>query len=160
MLGSGHFRNRRLCVAIYVPLRGREFSLNGDLEMLGQFNLRYHLASALLRRPITFAHLSSDALYDANIARVLRKVHLRVDPSNQHDFAPATVSFTLRDGRVLDYTQMLLPGSRQQPMTSAEFQFKAQQCGNMAGLEGVALLKSLQGFETSAEIPVLPRLIS
>lgn len=126
---------------------GAEFSLDGDVEMLAQFNLRYHLATAVLRGPVTFAHLQPEALQDADIARVLRKVHLRVDPRNPHDFAPVTVAFTLRDGRVLEALQAHLPGSRQQPMSAAEFAAKAASCGAQAGIDGLALLERLRHFE-------------
>lgn len=128
---------------------GAEFNLDGNLDMLAQFNLRYHLASALLRGPITFADLRPEALKDAAVARVLSKVHLRVDPNNNHDFAPVAVSFTLRDGRVLDYLQQHLPGSRQQPMTHAEFEFKAAQCGYAANIDGVALFRSIMQLDNA-----------
>jgi 2-methylcitrate dehydratase PrpD len=137
---------------------GAEFNLDGDLEMLAQFNLRYHLASVLLRGPITFADLRPQALKDAAVARVLRKVHLRVDPNNNNDFAPVAVSFTLRDGRVLDYVQQHPPGSRQQPMTSAALAFKAQQCGDAANIDGVALLDSMAQLEQALCLKSLVRI--
>ena len=126
---------------------GAEFNLEGNLEMIAQFNLRYHLATALLRGPVTLADLRPQALNDGEIARVLRKVHLRVDPHNNNDFAPVSVSFTLRDGRILDYVQQHLPGGIRQPMTRAELAFKATQCGQVANIDGVALVKSVSHFE-------------
>ena len=37
-------------------LVGGDFNVEGDLEVVAQFNLRYHLASALLRGPISLRH--------------------------------------------------------------------------------------------------------
>lgn len=137
---------------------GAEFSLEGDLDMLAQFNLRYHLASVMLRGPITFADLRPPAMKDAAVARVLGKVHLRVDPNNNKDFAPVSVSLTLRDGRVLTHVQQALPGSRQQPMTQAELTFKAAQCGEVANIDGVALFHSMMQFEHALSLKSLVRL--
>lgn len=131
---------------------GAEFSLDGDLEMLAQFNLRYHLASAILRGPITLAHLRPAALADAQVARVMRKVHLRVDPRNKSDFAPVTVSFTLRDGSVLDYVQPHVPGSRQQPMSTSAWALKAEQCGVEGGIDGAALVGLVGDLDRHASV--------
>ncbi|MFF7710890.1 MmgE/PrpD family protein [Pseudomonas sp. NPDC007930] len=130
---------------------GGEFSANGDLAMLAQFNLRYHLASVLLRGPLTFEHLQPAALQAPAIATVLRKVHLRVDPRNSHDFAPATVAITLRDGRVLEATQPVLPGSRGQPMGRAACAAKAAQCGALAGVDGHALWARLAALAEAGD---------
>lgn len=136
---------------------GAEFSLEGDLEMLAQFNLRYHLASAILRGPTTLAHLRPAALADAQVARVMRKVHLRVDPRNKSDFAPVTVSFTLRDGSMLDYVQEQVPGSRQQPISSAAWALKAKQCGVEGGIDGAALVRLLDGLAAQPSVRGLLR---
>ncbi|MBD1599480.1 MmgE/PrpD family protein [Pseudomonas typographi] len=129
---------------------GAEFSLQGDLEMLGQFNLRYHLASALLRGPMALAHLTSDALMDAEVARVVGKVHLRVDPRNRSDLAPVTLSVTRRDGSTIEYVQQHPPGSRQQPMSATALALKAHQCGLRGGFDGRELLTKVSELDQIA----------
>ena len=131
---------------------GAAFCLDGDVQMLAQFNLRYHLASVVLRGPMTFEHLRPEALRDVEIARVLRKVHLRVDPRNTQDFAPVTVAFTLRDGRVLQMLQAHLPGSREQPLSAVEFARRATSCGVQGSIDSQALLQRLHLFERTPDL--------
>lgn len=113
---------------------GGEFSLAGDLDMIAQHNLRYHLASTALRGPITFADLTPEALRDPAIGRVIHKVHLRVDPHNKNDFAPVRVSVTLLNGSTVSYTQEDIPGSAAAPLHTAQLADKAEQCSVAAGI--------------------------
>lgn len=126
---------------------GAEFNLQGDLGMLAQHNLRYHLASVFLRGPITFEHLQVPALQDPAIARMVSKVHLRVDPHNDQDFAPATVSVTRRDGHTLRSTQQQVPGSNAAPLAQAELASKAEQCSRAGGIAAGALLARVAVLE-------------
>ncbi|MBD1586609.1 MmgE/PrpD family protein [Pseudomonas typographi] len=131
---------------------GAEFNLQGDLGMLAQHNLRYHLASTFLRGPITFEHLQPQALHDPDIIALLHKVHLRVDPHNDNDFAPATVSLTLLDGQTLRYTQQDVPGSSHAPLSTVELAIKAEQCSTAAGIGAGALLAKVSAFERLASL--------
>lgn len=113
-------------------LVGGEFSVQGDLEVVAQFNLRYHLASVLLRGPITLAALAPDAVRDPVVANLVRRIHLVVNPENQNELAPAEVSLRLRDGRTIDATCHALPGSPQAPLPRLQWQEKLKGCAEYA----------------------------
>lgn len=114
-------------------LVGADFSLEHNLEVLGQFNLRYHLASTLVRGPMTLAHLSTEALTDPALMPVIARTQLTIDTQNIHELAPATVVLTLNDGRVFKHTCTALPGSSARPLSAAAWQDKAHACLKAAG---------------------------
>lgn len=124
-------------------LVGSDFSPGGDLQVVAQFNLRYQLASTLVRGPLNLQHLSPHAVLDPTLAAVLPAISVRVDPDNQHELAPASISVTLRDGRRLSHTCHAVPGSPAAPMSVAQWQAKAQECANAAGLGGEELSRLL-----------------
>jgi 2-methylcitrate dehydratase PrpD len=109
-------------------LVGGDFSLNGDLQVVAQFNLRYHLASTLLRGPLTLEHLHEQALRDPAISDLLPRIQLTVDEHNANELAPATVRLTLLDGRHFEQTCTALPGSASRPLSASAWQDKAQAC--------------------------------
>ena len=115
-------------------LVGGDFAVSGDLQVLAQFNLRYQLASAVMRGPLTLAHLEPDAVSDPTLAPLLGCIELKVDEHNSGELAPASVALRLRDGRVLFARCEALPGSKQRPLTDAARRAKACACLAAAGL--------------------------
>lgn len=113
-------------------LVGGEFDLTGDLEVVAQFNLRYHLASVLLRGPINLEALASDAVQGPDVAALVQRIHLEVDPASANELAPASVSVRLEDGRNLSATCHALPGSPQAPLSTLHWQEKISGCTSYA----------------------------
>ncbi|WP_296262556.1 MULTISPECIES: MmgE/PrpD family protein [unclassified Pseudomonas] len=113
-------------------LVGGDFSVQGDLEVVAQFNLRYHLASVLLRGPVTLAALSPEAIREEALQALVSRIHLVVDPGNPNELAPTSVSLTLSDGRTLERTCDAMPGSAQAPMTHRQWQEKLGACAAQA----------------------------
>lgn len=113
-------------------LVGGVFSVHGDLEVVGQFNLQYHLASVLLRGPVTLSALSPDAVRDPAVHSLVSRIRVVVDPCNRSELAPATVSLTLTDGRKFQRTCDAMPGSSRAPLTAQQWQEKLSACAALA----------------------------
>lgn len=136
-------------------LVGGEFVAVGDLQVVAQFNLRYQLASTLLRGPVQLEHLASACVLDPAIAQWLPAISLQIDIDNPHELTPASITVVLKDGRSLTHTCHDLPGSRQSPMTAAQWRAKALECAT-AGRLTDAYLSTLLG--NLAQLPELPSL--
>lgn len=128
-------------------LVGGEFSVQGDLEVVAQFNLRYHLASVLLRGSVMLVALAPDAVRDPAVADLVRRICLVVDSDNQNELAPATISLRFKDGRAFEATCHALPGSPQSPLPKLQWQAKLEAC---AGYAHPAVSSALLGHLTSA----------
>lgn len=133
-------------------LVGGPFVVDGDLQVLAQFNLRYQLASTLLRGPIGLEHLAASSVLDPGIAQLLPAISLQVDVDNHHELAPAAVTVLLSDGRRLTHTCTVLPGSPLAPLTATEWKAKATECAVAAGLSDEYLSTLL---EKLTELPEL-----
>lgn len=140
-------------------LVGGDFSLQGDLQVVAQFNLRYHLASVLLRGPISLAALAPAALGDDAVRSLVSRIHLVVDPDNPNELAPASIALTLSDGRTLARTCAVLPGSAQAPMPEQQWQDKLHACAAHAqpALSEPRLADLLRALDV---LPTLPGLQS
>jgi 2-methylcitrate dehydratase PrpD len=138
-------------------LIGGEFSVQGDLEVVAQFNLRYHLALILLRGSITLAALAPDAVRDPAVGDLVRRIHLVVDSENPNELAPASISLRLKDGRSFDATCHALPGSPEAPLSRLQWQEKLKACGEYAQ-PAVSnrvlrhLLSALDGFSAVTDL--------
>jgi 2-methylcitrate dehydratase PrpD len=141
-------------------LVGGDFNLHGDLEVVAQFNLRYHLASVLLRGPITLRDLQPSQLVDEQVLAMLPRIRLSVDADNQHELAPASIQLTLSNGQRLDHTCAVLPGSPQLPLSPAQWADKAQECAAVAqpALAPVTLTRFLPALDRLPDLPTLATL--
>lgn len=113
-------------------LVGADFSLHGDLQVVAQFSLRYHLASVLLRGPMDLGALTPDAVRESTVQRLVSRIRLVVDPTNLNELAPASVSVTLADGRTFQRTCDALPGSTKAPLNTLQWQEKLYSCAAQA----------------------------
>ncbi|MEQ7918587.1 MmgE/PrpD family protein [Xanthomonas sp. WHRI 1810A] len=138
-------------------LVGGDFNVEGDLEVVAQFNLRYHLASALLRGPISLTALTPEAVLDDAVLAIVPRVRLIVDPANTHELAPASIAVTLSDGRTLQRTCDVMPGSARAPMPPQQWQDKLNACAAHAkpSLEPSTLVNLQSAIDAFAHLPSL-----
>lgn len=141
-------------------LVGGDFNLQGDLEVVAQFNLRYHLASVLSRGPISLRDLQPDRLLDAQIQAMIPRIHLQVDAGNPHELAPAGIKLTLNTGQAYERVCSVLPGSPQSPLLAEEWLGKARECAALAepGIDQARLSQLLGALERLDELPTLEML--
>ncbi|MCO8167511.1 MmgE/PrpD family protein [Pseudomonas sp. 21LCFQ02] len=136
-------------------LVGGEFEPSGDLQVIAQFNLRYQLASTLVRGPMSLPHLSPEAVLDPVIGNCLPVIHLQVDLDNIHELSPASVTVQLKDGRLLNHACNDLPGSPTAPLTHEQWQAKALECAAAGGASDEAFSGVLSRLERLTELPRL-----
>lgn len=113
-------------------LVGDAFESKGNPEVIAQFNLRYHLASAFLRGPVTLEHIQPEALEEEAVKAWVARVRVVIDTNNQHELAPATVRVVLKDGKTLSSTCHYLPGSPEMPPSYEDRLAKARACAAYA----------------------------
>lgn len=143
-------------------LVGGDFNLQGDLEVVAQFNLRYHLASVLLRGPVSLRDLRPEQLLDARIQAIIPRIRLQIDVDNHHELAPASITLTLKTGQVFEQVCDALPGAPQAPLTAGQWSAKARECAAIAEpvIDQSRLTPLLAMLEQFAEIPTLDTLWS
>ncbi|MFZ4214501.1 MmgE/PrpD family protein [Pantoea endophytica] len=113
-------------------LVGGEFILQGNLDVIAQFNLRYHLATALLNGPLTLEHIKPEALLDASVQSLVGLIRLHIDHDNHNELAPAGVTVVFKDGRQLHESCENIPGSPQLPLSKTQLRSKVEACAAQA----------------------------
>ncbi|KPC48402.1 Uncharacterized protein AC509_0090 [Pseudomonas amygdali pv. morsprunorum] len=141
-------------------LVGGDFEPIGDLQVIAQFNLRYQLASTLLRGPVSLRDLTPEAVLDPSIHRCLQSIHLQLDLENTQELAPANVAVQLNDGRFLTRDCYELPGSPAAPLTLEQWQEKVRGCTAASGLSDTVLPGVLSKLQRLTELPSLDRIWS
>lgn len=136
-------------------LVGGDFEYSGDLQVIAQFNLRYQLASTLLRGPMSLRDLSPEAVIDPVIGQYMHAIDLQVDLDNPHELAPASVTVQLKDGRLLNHACHDLPGSPAAPLTDQQWQAKARECAVAGGVTDEAFSRLLSKLTCLTELPRL-----
>ncbi len=143
-------------------LVGGDFTVQGDLQVVAQFNLRYHLASVLLRGPISLNDLQPDRLLDDQIKAMIPRIHLQIDVENRHELAPASIRVTLKTGQVYEQICRALPGSPESPLSAEQWRAKARACAALAepSIEQARLARFIASLERLEDLPTIETLWS
>lgn len=138
-------------------LVGGDFNPQGDLDVVAQFNLRYHLASVLVRGPISLCDLQPDRLLDAQIQAIIPRIHLQIDVDNPHELALAGIKLTLNTGQAYERVCSVLPGSPQSPMAPEQWLSKARECAALTVpvMDQARMTRILAALERLDELPTL-----
>jgi 2-methylcitrate dehydratase PrpD len=141
-------------------LVGGNFNVEGDLEVVAQFNLRYHLACVLLRGPMTLRDLQPDRLLDARIQTIIPHIRLQIDTDNPHELAPAGIKLVLNTGHAYERVCGVLPGSPQSPLLPEQWLDKTRECAAFAMpvINQARLTQFLAALERLDELPTLETL--
>jgi 2-methylcitrate dehydratase PrpD len=130
----------RIVGSIYDP--------SGDAQVAAQFNIRYSIACALVRRRLGLAEIDTAAARDPAIARHIPKISVRVDSKLTTERGPVLVRMrTRKTGEISCYVENV-PGSREAPLTEGEVAEKSRECFRL----GVNPLTDMQIGELSARI--------
>ena len=133
--------------------------------MQGKFSGPYAVLAAINDRRIGFASFTDAAVMRPEIRQRLADVEIveagdRALSAREVEAAPITVSLRLRDGRVLERTVDVTPGSAGDPMTSAELAEKWQDCvlraaPSLAAIDADEILHAGWGY-LGAPAPIGP----
>jgi 2-methylcitrate dehydratase PrpD len=107
---------------------GGVYDPSGDAQVAAQFNIRYSIACALVRRRLGLAEIEADSARDPAILKHVDKVTVVVDRTLHSERGPVLVKMRTRtNGEVSRYVEHV-PGSKESPLSEEEIRLKAQEC--------------------------------
>jgi 2-methylcitrate dehydratase PrpD len=131
----------RLVSAPYNP--------TGNPQIAAQFSVQYSVASALARGRLGVREILPAAALDESVRALAHRVKVVVDESRTDPAVmSAVVRVRLRSGETVEREVVALPGTPENPMTSADVQAKFAECTSL----GVSPLSATQASALSARI--------
>ena len=95
-------------------------------------SLRYCIAAALRFGALGSRQFTQDALRDATVQRLMKRIDIREDASlPDNGLFPAQVDLRLADGRTLSHRCDVPPGAPDRPMSDAEAEHKYRSCAGV-----------------------------
>jgi 2-methylcitrate dehydratase PrpD len=107
---------------------GGEYDPSGDAQVAAQFNIRYSIACALVRRRLGLAEIEASSARDPAIAAHIGKVSVRVDPALTTERGPIVMRMRTKAHGDLSCRVEHVPGSAEAPLSDAEVTEKLQDC--------------------------------
>jgi 2-methylcitrate dehydratase PrpD len=108
---------------------GEPYDVSRDSVVHAQFNAAYSFARALRDGRVDLATYTKPAIADPAIVALTRVIRVVADLSiDSTAIEPASVTLTLKSGRVLELSSDTIKGSPQEPMTPGELQAKFIAC--------------------------------
>jgi 2-methylcitrate dehydratase PrpD len=122
-----------LSVELTVPpyidgLVGGVYDPSRDAQVAAQFNIRYTVACVLVRRKLGLAEISETVARDAEIARHIGKVSIKVDSTQTRNRGPVVIRMQTRNHGELTKRVEDVRGGPDAPISEADAQAKFQEC--------------------------------
>jgi 2-methylcitrate dehydratase PrpD len=142
---------------LWEPLADKQRPPNG---YAGKFSQPYCIARAFVRGNVGLDAFTEEAVRDAAVLEVARKVRYVVDPNNPYPRAfTGHIRLLLHDGRVLEERQPHIRGGAQEPLTRAEIEEKFALCCRHGGWDAMridaALNLARHIFDTTIDLSAL-----
>lgn len=99
-----------------------------DAQVAAQFNIRYSIACALVRRRLGLLEIQESSARDPAIAAHIGKVSVKVDPSLKTERGPVVITMRTRTHGDLSCRIDHVPGAPEAPLTEAEVHEKFREC--------------------------------
>lgn len=107
---------------------GGVYDPSGDAQVAAQFNIRYSIACALVRRKLGLAEIETPAARDPAILKHIDKISVKVNSALTSERGPVRVTTrTKAHGEVSCYVEHV-PGSKEAPLSQEEVNQKAREC--------------------------------
>lgn len=107
---------------------GGAYDPSGDAQVAAQFNIRYSLACALVRRKLGLLEIEAPAARDPKIAAHVGKVSVRVDTSLNTERAPIVLNVSTKKHGLVSCRVDHVPGSPEAPVPEDEMMEKFREC--------------------------------
>lgn len=135
-----------------------------ETGLQGKFSMPYILARALIHGKLSLDHFTDEAVRDASVRELGKKISLAHDPEIQDSAEgrrPARVTIELKDGRTFSQQVEYPKGGRQVPLTSGEIREKFVECaGRAIGKEAAARVhESVERLESLPDLGPLCELL-
>jgi 2-methylcitrate dehydratase PrpD len=127
---------------LWEPLADKQRPPNG---YAGKFSQPYCIAHAFVRGNVGLDAFTEEAVRDAAVLEVARKVRYVVDPNNPYPRAfTGHIRLLLHGGRVLEERQPHIRGGAQEPLTRAEIEEKFALCCRHGGWDEMRIDAALR----------------
>jgi 2-methylcitrate dehydratase PrpD len=141
-------------------LTGEVFVPGDNPQVSAQFNVRYSVASALLRKRFDVADVQTHAVLDPQVNALAARVRVEVDEAGG-PFGPARIRVTSTAGAVHCHSVETPPGSPLFPLSDADLVSKALACFGSAAQpmppdRAQALIESIRSLEHCSNTSSLP----
>ncbi|HJQ61437.1 MAG TPA: MmgE/PrpD family protein, partial [Burkholderiales bacterium] len=107
---------------------GGKYDPSGDAQVAAQFNLRYSIACALVRRRLGLAEIQEAAARDPAIAAHIGKISLKVDAEQTGNRGPVIVRMQTRNHGEISCRVDDVAGGPDAPIAEAEIEEKFREC--------------------------------
>jgi 2-methylcitrate dehydratase PrpD len=107
---------------------GGDYDPSGDAQVAAQFNLRYSIACALVRRRLGLAEIQVDAARDPLIAAHIGKITLNVDASQSGTRGPVVLRMRTRSHGEISCRVEEVAGSEGRPIPPEAAEEKFREC--------------------------------
>ena len=130
---------------------GGAYDPSGDAQVAAQFNIRYSIACALVRRKLGLIEIETPAARDPAILKHIDKVTVSVDRSLTSERGPVKLKMSTKTrGEVSCYIEHV-PGTKEAPLSDEEIKQKASECFSL----GVRPLTQQQIEKLSSRISAI-----
>ena len=127
---------------------GGDYDPSGDAQVAAQFNLRYSIACALVRRRLGLAEIQPDAARDPLIAAHLGKITCKVDATQSGTRGPVVVRMRTRLHGEISCRVEDVAGSKDNPVPPSAVEDKLKECFSV----GVNPLSAVQVARLTARV--------
>lgn len=107
---------------------GGDYDPGGDAQVAAQFNLKYSIACALVRRRLGLAEIQPEAARDPNIATHMSKITLKVDEAQSGTRGPVELRMHTRTQGEIACRIEDVAGSKGRPIAPEEVKDKFREC--------------------------------
>lgn len=107
---------------------GGDYDPSGDAQVAAQFNLRYSIACALVRRRLGLAEIQTDAARDPAIAAHIGKITLKVDPQQSGVSGPIELRMRTKSYGEITCRVEEVAGGEDNPIPQSEVESKFREC--------------------------------
>jgi 2-methylcitrate dehydratase PrpD len=115
-------------------LVGHQFEIGDNPRVSAQFNVRYSVASALIRKEFKLEHLAEPAIRDPRIMKIINRIDVTADPDlEQRGHNAAVVRVKTKRGTVYEHVVLSPRGRPENPLTKEDHIDRFNDCFNYAG---------------------------
>jgi 2-methylcitrate dehydratase PrpD len=122
-------------VTPYVyKLVGNPFQIRDNPRVDAQFNIRYCVANALLRKSSKLEHFEASSVRDPKIAEIVKKVNVTPDPGlDKRGETALEMKVLCRDGTIYNKSLDFPPGFPENPLSREENMERFRSCIQFSG---------------------------
>lgn len=149
MLDTDYVWSIRATVTPYIDrIVGGPYDPSGDAQVAAQFNLRYSIACALVRRKLGLEDIQESTARDPLVRSHIAKISVEVDSALNSERGPVVIDMHTKTHGHMSSRVEHVPGSMEAPLSESEINEKLQECFRL----GVRPLTAKQIAELTSRV--------